>query len=369
MVIFIALSGCSSPYPLSYTIRWPYYFLKPSTKNHTNISPKPLMHTFKNVSDTDYIKVMVCGDIMVRHGDKVLKFDNNLKELLEEADLIIANCEAPISNEISSNEQRRYYFYFFLMPTEYLHAITKQIENKWILSIANNHIVDNGYDGYEKTKGIVETPGSSELDEISIVGNKDKNSEFPLSIYNVGNVRLGIVAWTQWLNKDKKFPPDQGVYRHYDIFDSNGQELFNWSDIKRKKNVHTIIAYPHWGFEFQHFPTYNYVDQAKKLMESGVDLIVGSHPHVLQAMDWHNGKVCVYSLGNFCGLGGMLWPTKLTAIFEVRISKMPHNCGEVVGYVLHPVVQVDKENKLLLLKDFNSDLKKKLEKRLNIMYY
>jgi len=363
------LSGYSSPYPLSYSIRWLYYFLNPSTSNYTNISPKPLIHSFKNLPDTNYIKVMVCGDIMVRHDDKILKFDKNLKKLLGSADIIVTNCEAPISNNIVAKKKRKHKFYFFLMPANYLLETLNQIENKWIISIANNHIADNGYEGYKKTIEILQTQDSHGRNDISVIGHKNYNSKLPLSIFNIETVRFGIVSWTQWMNKDSKIMQSNGVYRTSDIFDPSGRVIHNWSAIKKEKDIDTLLAYPHWGFEFQHFPSQNCVDQAKKLLESGIDMIAGSHAHVLQAMDLYNDKICIYNLGNLCGLGGSLWPTKLTAIFEARISTSSRNNGEIIGYTIHPVVQMDNKNKLVLLKDFNSKLKLKTNKRLNIMYY
>lgn len=363
------LFGCSSPYRISYTVLWPYYYLNPSTKNHTEISRKPLSHSFKLQSDSSYIRVMFCGDIMVRNSDKILTFDENIKEILSNADLIIANCEAPVSKERDIKEGRKYYFKF-LMPDEYLEEITKQVENRWMLSIANNHIADYGIDGFNGTLNAINEIDLSGRYNVSLVGRKDKNVQWPVLICNVENVRLGIVAWTQWLNKDNVFQSDQGIYRHDDVFNSEGQSRTNWQQIKEEENINTIIAYPHWEYEFQHFPVKDSVDQAKTLMSSGIDLIVGSHPHVLQAMDWCEGKICLYSLGNFCGLGGR-WPTKLTAILEVKVSKELNNLGEVIGYELYPVVQVDKDDTLVLLQSGqkkHDSLKRKLKKRLKLMY-
>ena len=356
------------PYPLSYKIRWPYYYLRPSTRNHTNILPKPLHFEFENGSNQDYVKLMICGDIMVRYGNKALILDKNLKILLEDTDLVIANCEAPVSDEISIKNFRFHVYSSFLMPAEYLQAVVNQVENDWLLSIANNHIADHGYEGLNKTKDSIELLGSTTSNEVSCIGTRNANPEIPLHIQNIGNLRLGVIAWTYWLNKENIFAQDQGVYRHSDIFKPEGQVLHNWSDVKKTKNLHTLIAFPHWGYEFQHFPDQSFVDQAEKLVESGIDGIVGSHPHVLQAMDWFDGKICLYGLGDFCSLIGR-WPSKLRGILEIKISRNPENFGEIIGYELHPVVQDDKKNKLVLLRDYSGDLKRKLEKRLRVMYF
>jgi hypothetical protein len=179
------LFGCSSPYNISYTALWPYYYLNPSTKNHTEISRKPLSHSFKVQSDSSYIRVMFCGDIMVRNSDKRLKFDENIKEILSNADLIIANCEAPVSRERDIKEGRKYYFKF-LMPDEYLKEITRQVENRWMLSIANNHIADYGFDGFKDTLDAIDGIDSSGRYDVSLVGKRENREKWPLLICDVG---------------------------------------------------------------------------------------------------------------------------------------------------------------------------------------
>lgn len=364
----LSVSGCSSPYPLSYTVRWPYYYIFPSVKNHTDISPKPLKHDFnKNISEPS-IKLMFCGDIMVRDRDETLEFDPKLKELLKKADIVIANCEAPVSDEITPCEHKKYYFKF-LMPAEYLQETISQGKSKWIVSIANNHIADEGEDGFNKTISSINSISASIGDNLAVIGPKNikEKASYPLNIFEVGNLRVGIVAWTQWLNKEGLLDANQGVYRHEDIFSKNGKSKTDWHKVKKQQNLHTIIAYPHWEYEFQHFPSKETLNYARELICSGIDIIVGSHPHTLQAMEWYKGKLCLFSLGNFCGLTGG-WPTKLTAVLEIQISSSSDSYGEILSYTLHPVIQSDETNQLILLNDYQGDLKKRYIQRLGKMY-
>ncbi|MEH7301021.1 CapA family protein, partial [Neobacillus drentensis] len=76
-------------------------------------------------------------------------------------------------------------------------------------------------------------------------------------------------------------------------------------EIHRARNAADIVVMSiHWGIEYQRIPTNNQKDLARFLANEGVDIIFGSHPHVLQPMEWLNttdGRktFVVYSLGNF----------------------------------------------------------------------
>jgi poly-gamma-glutamate synthesis protein (capsule biosynthesis protein) len=77
-----------------------------------------------------------------------------------------------------------------------------------------------------------------------------------------------------------------------------------------------VIASCHWGIEGDHYPNDYQQQLAHQIVDWGADLVVGTHPHVLQGVELYNGKVICYSLGNFC-FGGNSNPTdKDTAIFQ-----------------------------------------------------
>lgn len=72
------------------------------------------------------------------------------------------------------------------------------------------------------------------------------------------------------------------------------------SDIELlKKQVDKVVLLPHWGYEFVTIPPYGVTQEAKLFIDAGADLIVGSHPHVLQGYEQYCGKYIFYSLGNF----------------------------------------------------------------------
>ena len=80
-----------------------------------------------------------------------------------------------------------------------------------------------------------------------------------------------------------------------------------------KENSDIQIMYFHGGTEKEHVPDDWLVELCHKYADMGVDLIVGSHPHVLRPMEEYNGVDIIYSLGNFC-YGGNRLPENRTVI-------------------------------------------------------
>lgn len=92
-----------------------------------------------------------------------------------------------------------------------------------------------------------------------------------------------------------------------------------------------LICSLHWGLEFLDYPGPDQVELAHRLIDAGVDVIFGHHPHVLQPVERYRNGLIFYSLGNFVF---DLWPqsTKLTAIAKVKLKK-----GEAPEYECVPV--------------------------------
>ena len=67
----------------------------------------------------------------------------------------------------------------------------------------------------------------------------------------------------------------------------------------RKQDHDFVIVYIHWGIERDESPQEYQRTMARQMIDAGADLIVGSHPHVLQGIEYYKGKGIVYSLGNF----------------------------------------------------------------------
>ena len=60
-----------------------------------------------------------------------------------------------------------------------------------------------------------------------------------------------------------------------------------------------MVVFPHWGIEYQTTPTAEQVSWGHFFIDSGADVVIGGHPHVVQPTENYNGKYIVYSMGNF----------------------------------------------------------------------
>ena len=296
----------NSPYPLHYTLRWPWYFKNPSVRNHSGIKIKSdSFNTFVPIKKGD-IKLLFAGDIMVLNGDKPPVLSPKLCNLISSSDLFIANLEAPLGNHKPVSDKK--YAFRFHMPVEFLLNIQKQIGlpfKKWVLTNANNHSGDMGVDGFNTSIHLLEALG------VNHVGHRDFTS--PFRIIETQGIKIAVAGWTHWLNRD---------------LNSTVQPVINPSDInhtdinrfKQENAVDFVIGLPHWEFEFQHFPKTNTRKSGIIFLQIGFDLLVGSHPHVLQPYEIFDDKYCFYSLGNFCGLG-VAKPVKIIPLLELHLTK------------------------------------------------
>jgi hypothetical protein len=324
----------SSPYPWHYTLRWPFYYCWPSTKNHSAITTTPIAHDF--IENTSFKRLFFCGDIMITQHDIVPTLHHQMCELLNTADLFIGNCEAPVGKQKLNGDAR--YRMTFYMPQDFLTGIMNQLDlpaNKWALSVANNHSGDKGEAILNNTVDILNDLG------ITPIGLY-KNNELPVSVIECDGLRIGIAAWTQWMNCEV-FSNGLGVNRLQQML---SEELV---EAKAKHQFDILIGLPHWEYEFQHYPRKETRNTAKTLINTyGFNLLVGAHSHTLMPMEWFDNGLCQYSLGNFCGLGSA-WPVKLIPILEVRVGIKDLNKGKILGYTLHSFVQLPQKNRIDIL--------------------
>lgn len=243
---------------------------------------------------------------MVLNGDKPPILSPQFIKLVSSSDLFIANLEAPLGTHAPDNTKK--YTFKFHMPRAFLDGIQHQLGlpyQKWVLSNANNHSGDAGIAGFDESITL--------LDQLGVGHLGHRNYTAPWRVIAIKGIKLGLAGWTHWLNRGV-FDAHQPVLAHQDILNhgaarASGQIKFDFG-----------IGLPHWGYEFQHFPEKSTLRHARTFLRNGFDLLLGSHPHVLQPYEIIDGKYCFYSLGNFCGLG-VAWPVKIITLLELHLEK------------------------------------------------
>lgn len=193
-------------------------------------------------------------------------------------DLVIANLEAPLTSAEKSGKLKAYYLKARPDSTKWLFPFDA-------LSLANNHILDYSVIGLRETLNTLHEAGidsfgaSESVDLVYKPYCREKNG-----------VKIAIFGATQFLRSNLNNPSGPAGILSKKLIRS----------IRRYKSQgYYIIVMPHWGFEHIPYPSPRERNTARKLVRSGADLIVGSHPHEIQAYEIVEGRYVFYSLGNF----------------------------------------------------------------------
>ena len=172
-----------------------------------------------------------------------------------------------------------------------------------IVSLATNHTIDRGEKAvlnsceYWETKSDVLTAGSycSEEDRNEVKVMEKNNITYTMLNYTYGTNGIAIPSGKDYLVNvwPMDYNADYGV--GYEAFKETVKE-----DIERVRDkVDVLIVAMHWGVEYTHTPTKYQKDAAEFLASLGVDIVIGTHPHVVQPVEWIDDTIVFYSLGNF----------------------------------------------------------------------
>ena len=219
-----------------------------------------------------------------------------IADALGNADYTIANLETTVGKY---NNMAYSGFPLFNAPETYLDAVKDAGVD--FLTLANNHMLDRYFDGMTHTVELVDQWG---FDHGGAYRTPEEQAE-PV-VVDVNGSKIGMLGYTQMTNGMERFcktnPREYGIdYLKSDTFAEDVQKL-------RDAGAEVVIAMPHWGQEYRRKPEANTVSLAKKLVAAGVDVVLGSHPHMVQPVEYvtvetedggtRTGLVA-YSLGNF----------------------------------------------------------------------
>lgn len=198
-------------------------------------------------------------------GDDYEYCFQNAAEYLATDDMTLANFEGTYGDEHASHQTKE--FVFAADP-----ASVQILQNASIecVNLSNNHSYDYWQDGLELTQ--------QTLDDAGILWSNQHHT----AIYEVRGIKIGMFGIDMIGNGDT-------AATAYPLID----EL-------RAAGCQIIIASCHWGIERYYEPTPDQTYTAHALIDYGVDIIVGTHPHRLEPIELYNGKYIMYSLSNFC---------------------------------------------------------------------
>ncbi|MDY6933364.1 MAG: CapA family protein [Spirochaetota bacterium] len=243
----------------------------------------------KNPVNED-VNILFCGDVMLDWGIKDIiqteGYEYPLKELrhlLYKYDYRFCNLECPISEIGEPHPTKKYIF--LAEPSALKLLKYGRIDG---VSLANNHVNDFGEVALINTMTNLYNNGIS----FTGAGMDIGSAHLPISV-EIRDIRLAIFAYST-IAYPESFSADSspGVARaDIDFIREDIKNYARYNDF--------IIVSIHWGREYSDFPTRHQIELAHAIIDSGVDVIIGHHPHVYQGIEIYNGKPIVYSLGNF----------------------------------------------------------------------
>lgn len=220
-------------------------------------------------------------------------FFRNVKHIFEEDDITIVNLETTLTTATKKADKK----FRFKADPSYV-EILKQ-GNIEAVSLANNHSRDYLDQGYKDTIATLEEAG------IGYFGYKNRY------IKDVRGIKVGVFGLTPWYESDEIKEDIRTAIK----------EL-------KDEGADIIIAMYHWGIERDNYPNSVQKNIGRFTIDEGADLVLGSHPHVLQGIEEYKGKNIVYSLGNFCFGGNKNPSDKDTMIY---VHKFNFKNGELIS--------------------------------------
>ncbi len=239
------------------------------------------------------VNLVFSGDILLsdhvmnayKNGGIRSVLDSQFQSVIDEADIFMANEEFPFSTRGTPAEDKQ--FTFRAAPS--LIFVFKELGID-IVTLANNHAMDYGTDALLDTcdtldkAGIARVGAGKNLDEAKApvileaqgqkIGFLGASRVIPVGSWNATSTKPGMLT-----TYDPKILVDE---------------------IKKLRDqCDYLVVYVHWGIERNETPEDYQRSLGKQYIDAGADVVIGSHPHVLQGVEYYKGKPIVYSLGNF----------------------------------------------------------------------
>jgi poly-gamma-glutamate synthesis protein (capsule biosynthesis protein) len=345
-----------SNYPLSYKLSWLPRFLKPSLGGDVRDFAPIAATTIIDPPPARKVRLAFVGDISAVANSSAPECDPEIAKLLASADLVIGNCESPVVERPSVALGTRLGTHHAMSERFLAEALTAVgiAREKLVLSLANNHVLDQGIAGFDETVAALKRLG------IRTIGTAKKG---PVEQVKAGPLTIGFAAFTLWRNADAA-PFTERV--------SMQSDPVAWQRGAAGKSIDLRCAIPHWDWEFRHFPRQQTQALARQLASHGVGLIAGHHAHVVQPVQWVGKTLVAYGLGDFLGtaLARQPWPGRIGGIFVVDVSADLGKRGAIAGYRMHPFMRLRAggHERLVPVEALTGRMKGKVEERLKAIF-
>ncbi|NMC39539.1 MAG: CapA family protein [Bacteroidales bacterium] len=309
--------------------------------------------------EPDRLSLLFIGDIM-GHDEQIRSAENSdtksynyddvfsyVREEISEADYAIANFEVTLAGAPYKG------YPAFSSPVELAVACAKAGIDCFVT--ANNHSADRGKKGILKTLHRLDSLGIPHTG--TFADKSERDSVYPLMLNIKGN-SVALLNYTYGTNGINVPDPVKVNMLSRDLV---AEDL----DKAVQKQADLIILFLHWGTEYDTIPSKEQEEMARFFFSRGADLIIGSHPHVLQKMIWvkknsgNKDQVTVYSLGNYVSNQRRL-KTDGGAMVRIEFEKnnetlIVSNAGYYLTWVYTPVENFRKRFLILPCSKFENN--------------
>lgn len=327
------------------------YFGYNELSNNNNINNDSKINIDNNNSSTS-ISLIMAGDNLIndklyntaKKGDGSYDFRSMysyIKDIVKNYDLAYYNQETILGgSEIGVSS-----YPAFNSPYEVGDATIDAGFN--LVSLATNHTLDRGEKAiinslnYWNNKSNVLTSGS-------YLSNNDRNK---INIKEVNNITYTMLNYTYGTNGIKVPEGKEYLVNIWPCTGNNPDNDTKYQEYKKtvkediervRDKVDLLIVAMHFGVEYTHVPTNYQIDMAEFLSSLGVDIIIGTHPHVIMPITYINDTLVIYSLGNFLSAQDTNndYNTTVGLLSSIKITK-----------------NIDKDNNISIkLSDLNNEL-------------
>ena len=308
-----------------------------STGNNEDVEP---------IKEDINIKMTVIGDIMCHNSqykdayngstyDFSYVFDD-IKNYISSADIAVGNLETTFAGK-----ERGYSNYPRFNSPEQLAYNLKDMGID-VLCTANNHSMDTNYSGVVSTLDFLDDAGISHMGT-----SRTAEEQNQILVKDVNGIKIAFLAFTYGTNG---IPVPSANSYCVNLIDKD--LILKQLELAKAQEPDLICVNMHWGLEYQNVQNSDQEDWADFLFENGVDVILGSHPHVLQPMEKRTvtledgtTKDCfvIYSLGNFIS-GQTKKNTRTSIILNINFTKDGETGKTTIGDVSYVPIYMYKSS-------------------------
>ncbi|MGE0503147.1 MAG: CapA family protein [Rhizobiaceae bacterium] len=301
-------------FPAWYIMSWLPRLLWPSVSGD-RIGLSPAAGCMPGVSGDRIVRLVFLGDLSAVMNRRPPVVDAALRDRIAAADLVVANCESPVVERPHHPLLTRIRGLHAMKPSLLRQALSAAgiRPDRLVLSLANNHALDQGVSGLEETVAALGELGATIAGLVAA----------PPPLVSVGGISISFDAFTIWRNAPAR------PFAKVIAMDPRPAA---------RPPADLVCVLPHWDREFRHVPADWTRTLAKRLVGDGAGLVVGGHPHVPQPVEVFGGALVAYALGDFLGTAWfrIRWPLRIAAMIEVDVSAGPESRGRIASWTIVP---------------------------------